>query len=72
MSNDKNNAIAQQLLAGIGEERPPDTLATMFAVDLRFEIQGDEGVLPWIGRKAAADFFPRYARIDTTSQIQGR
>jgi uncharacterized protein len=61
MSQDKNIAIAQQLLAGIGEGRPPETLAAMFAEDLRFEIQGDDGVLPWIGhktgRRAAADFF---------------
>src|SRR6266404_4892205 len=61
MSHDKNIAIAQQLLAGIGGGRPPETLAAMFAEDLRFEIQGDEGVLPWIGhktgRQAAADFF---------------
>jgi len=49
MSQDKNIAIAQQLLAA------------MFAEDLRFEIQGDDNVLPWIGhktgRQAAADFF---------------
>src|SRR6266436_2310562 len=51
MSQDKNVAIAQQLLAGIGEGRPPETLAAMFAEDLRFEIQGDDGVLPWIGHK---------------------
>jgi ketosteroid isomerase-like protein len=61
MSQDRNIAIAQQLLAGIGEGRPPETLAAMFAEDLRFEIQGDDGVLPWIGhktgRQAAADFF---------------
>jgi uncharacterized protein len=61
MSQDKNIAIAQQLLAGIGEGRTPETLAAMFADDLRFEIQGDDGVLPWIGhktgRQAAADFF---------------
>src|SRR5260221_9781219 len=61
MSQNKNIAIAQQLLAGIGEGRPPETLAAMFAEDLRFEIQGDDGVLPWIGhktgRQAAADFF---------------
>jgi ketosteroid isomerase-like protein len=40
---------------------PPEALAAMFAEDLRFEIQGDDGVLPWIGhktgRQAAADFF---------------
>src|SRR5882757_8438097 len=61
MSQDKNIAIAQQLLAGLGEGQAPETLAAMFAKDLRFEIQGDEGVLPWIGhktgRQAAADFF---------------
>jgi len=61
MSQDKNIAIAQQLLAGIGEGKDPDILAKMFAEDLRFEIQGDDGVLPWIGhktgRQAAADFF---------------
>src|SRR5271170_3587875 len=60
MSQDKNIAIAQQLLAGIGGGQPPETLAAMFADDLRFEIQGDDGVLPWIGRKtgrqAIADF----------------
>ena len=61
MSPDKNIAIARQLLAGIGEGRAPETLATLFAEHLRFEIQGDDGVLPWIGhktgRQAAADFF---------------
>src|SRR5258708_20437615 len=61
MSQDKNIAIAQQLLTGIGEGRTPETLAAMFAEDLRFEIQGDDGVLPWIGhkigRQAVADFF---------------
>ena len=61
MSENKNIAIAQQLLIGIGEGRDPELLAAMFAEDLRFEIQGDEEVLPWIGlkhgRQAAADFF---------------
>jgi ketosteroid isomerase-like protein len=61
MSHLNNVAIAQQLLAGIAEGKAPDTLAVMFAEDLRFEIQGDDGVLPWIGhktgRQAAANFF---------------
>lgn len=61
MSENKNISIAQQLLVGIGDGRAPEILATMFAEGLRFEIQGDEGVLPWIGKKdgrqAAADFF---------------
>jgi ketosteroid isomerase-like protein len=61
MSQVNNIIMAQQLLSGIGEGKSPDTLATMFAEDLRFEIQGDDGVLPWIGRKtgrqAVANFF---------------
>ena len=61
MSQVNNIIIAQQLLSGIGEGKAPDKLAAMFSEDLRFEIQGDDGVLPWIGRKigrqAAADFF---------------
>ena len=61
MTQANNIIIAQQLLSGIGEGKAPDALAAMFAEDLRFEIQGDDGVLPWIGRKtgrqAAADFF---------------
>jgi uncharacterized protein len=61
MSQGKNIAVAQQLLAGMAEGKAPDALAAMFAEGLRFEIQGDDGVLPWIGhktgRQAAADFF---------------
>jgi ketosteroid isomerase-like protein len=61
MSNTQNIAIAQKLLAGIGAGEDPGRLGEMFSEDLLFEIQGDEGVLPWIGRKtgpkAAADFF---------------
>ena len=68
MSQDKNITIAQQLLTGIGEGRAPETLGALFAKDLRFEIQGDDGVLPWIGhktgRQAAADFF-REIRVRT-------
>ena len=45
MSQVKNAAIAQQLLTGIGAGKAPDALAVMFDEDLRFEIQGDEGVL---------------------------
>jgi len=60
MSQDKNIAIAQQLLAALARAAPRNS-RRMFAEDLRFEIQGDDGVLPWIGhktgRQAAADFF---------------
>jgi uncharacterized protein len=61
MNNQQRNiAIAQRLLEGIGSGRDPSEMAAMFDADLEFEIQGDDGVLPWIGRKvgrqAIADF----------------
>ncbi len=61
MSRDTNIALAHSLLADIGQGKDPDDIAGLFSPNLRFEIQGDEGVLPWIGyrfgRQAAADFF---------------
>ena len=60
MSQDKNVAIAQAVLEGIGGGKDPADIAALFDERLLFEIQGDDGVLPWIGRKtgrsAIADF----------------
>jgi ketosteroid isomerase-like protein len=60
MSHQKNIAIAQKLLERIGSRQDPTEIAALFDADLVFEIQGDDGVLPWIGRKtgrqAVADF----------------
>ena len=60
MSYQRNTAIAEKLLEGIAGGQDPDEIAALFDADLVFEIQGDDGVLPWIGRKtgrqAIADF----------------
>ncbi|MEA3135179.1 MAG: uncharacterized protein QOG17_3025 [Gammaproteobacteria bacterium] len=60
MSHQQNIAIARKLLEGIGSGRDPAEITAPFDANLRFEIQGDDGVLPWIGRKtgrqAVADF----------------
>jgi ketosteroid isomerase-like protein len=60
MSHQQNIAIAQKLLKGIGSGQDPSEIAALFDAELVFEIQGDNGVLPWIGRKngrrAVADF----------------
>jgi uncharacterized protein len=60
MSQQHNIAIAQKLLEGIGGGHDPAVIAAPFHADLDFHIQGDDGVLPWIGRKrgrqAVADF----------------
>ena len=60
MSRRQNIAIAQKLLEGIAGGQDPSDIAALFDEDLSFEIQGDDGVLPWIGRQtgrqAVADF----------------
>lgn len=60
MGAQHNIEIARTFLEGIGGGRDPAGIAAPFAEDLVFEIQGDDGVLPWIGRKvgrqAMADF----------------
>jgi uncharacterized protein len=60
MSHQQNIAIAKKLLEGIGSGQDPVEIAALFDANLKFEIQGDDGVLPWIGRKtgrqAVADF----------------
>ena len=60
MSRHQNIGVAQKLLEGIGSGRDPDEIAAQFDADVVFEIQGDDGVLPWVGRRtgrqAIADF----------------
>jgi len=60
MSQQENTRVAQELLAGLGERRDPAVIAGTFSEDVLFEVQGDEGALPWIGRRrgrsAVADF----------------
>jgi uncharacterized protein len=51
MSRQQNIAIAQKVLEGIGSGQDPATIAALFDNDLLFEIQGDVGALPWIGRR---------------------
>jgi ketosteroid isomerase-like protein len=60
MSHQRNVAIAQKLLEGIGGGKDPAEIAALFDANLEFEIQGDDGALPWIGHKtgrpAVAEF----------------
>ena len=58
----KNIAIAQKLLEGIGGGADPEEIAGLFAVDMEFEIQGDDGVLPWIGHKTGRQAIAEFIR----------
>ncbi len=51
MTPQTNVALANGLLAGIRQGKDPDAIAGLFSEDVSFEIPGDNGVLPWIGRK---------------------
>jgi len=61
LSQAQTARIAEQLLSSIGSGAEPDEIAVLFITDVRFEVPGDVGALPWIGRKngrrAASDFF---------------
>lgn len=67
MSRENNLRIAEQLLAGIGAGADPEQIASLFCIDVRFEIPGDVGALPWIGRKkgraAVVDFIEGTRRL---------
>jgi ketosteroid isomerase-like protein len=60
ISEHHNLKIAKTLLARSSDGTSPEDVATLFGADLDYEIQGDDGVLPWVGKKtgrsAMADF----------------
>jgi ketosteroid isomerase-like protein len=60
MSQKQTIGIAQQLLTEIGSGAEPDEIAALFSADVLFEVPGDVGALPWIGRRtgrgAVSDF----------------
>jgi ketosteroid isomerase-like protein len=60
MSQERAVRIAQRLLAEIGAGVDPDEIAALFSADVQFEVPGDIGALPWIGRRtgrtAVSDF----------------
>ena len=62
MAVQQNIEIARTLLDGIGSSRDPAEIAAAFAEDLVFEIQGDEGALPWIGRKTGREAMTDFLR----------
>ncbi|MGO4325934.1 nuclear transport factor 2 family protein [Cupriavidus sp. 2TAF22] len=63
----ETNRIASEFLARLSAGADPEVIAALFSKDLRFEIAGDVGVLPWIGRRvgrhAATEFFRDSRRL---------
>jgi len=60
MNQNDTRPLAQEFLARMGSGAEPAEIARLFGENLEWEIAGDSGVLPWIGRKsgrsAIADF----------------
>ena len=65
MSRQRNIEIAKTLLEAIGSGRDPEEIAAACAENLVFEIQGDDGVLPWVGKKSG-----KQAIVDFISKIR--
>jgi len=52
MSQKTTLHLAQEFLGRMGSEADPAEIAKLFSENLEWEIAGDTGVLPWIGRKS--------------------
>ncbi len=60
MGREQNQELAEKLLAELGKGAEAEEVVKLFSSDVVFEIAGDVGALPWIGRKtgpaAVSDF----------------
>lgn len=66
MNRENNLNLAKILLAKLGSAASPDEIATLFAEDLVWNVPGDVGSFPWLGKKigrAAASDFVRDSRL---------
>jgi ketosteroid isomerase-like protein len=67
MTWEQNIVVARGLLAAIGEGADPQVIAALFSDDVQFEIAGEVGALPWIGRRcgrtAVRDFIGETRRL---------
>ena len=52
MSQNETLHLAQEFLGRMGSGAEPTEIAKLFSETLEWEIAGDTGVLPWIGRKS--------------------
>ena len=52
MSRNDNLHLAQEFLRRMGNGAEPGEIAKLFSENLEWEIAGDTGVLPWIGKQS--------------------
>ncbi len=63
MSQNDNFYIAQEFLTRKGSNAEPTEIAKLFSKNMEWEIAGDIGALPWIGKK-----FGRVVGIDFVNE----
>ncbi|WP_266158836.1 nuclear transport factor 2 family protein [Dyella silvatica] len=69
MSAKSNQDIANAFLAKLGSEASPDEIAALFTENLAWNIPGDVGALPWLGRKIGRSAVADFVR-DTRTMIE--
>ena len=62
MSQYETLHLAQEFLGCMGSGAEPDEIAKLFSENLEWEIAGDTGVLPWIGRKSGSAAITDFVR----------
>lgn len=65
MNAPKNLELAQRFLATLAQQ-DADAVAAMFADDAQWEVAGDAGALPWIGKRQARDAVISFVRDSAT------
>lgn len=69
MDSQTNLSLAHQFLQKIGSGASGDELAALCAPEFEWNIPGDTGVLPWIGRKTGRQAMSDFVR-DTQGMIE--
>jgi ketosteroid isomerase-like protein len=65
MGRAANLRLAEQFLKLMADQAPPEKIADLFSQDLIFEIPGEDGLFPWIGRKTG-----RRAIVDFLTELR--
>jgi len=69
VSREQTSQIAQRLLAALAAGADPEEIAALFSAGVEFEIAGDVGALPWIGRRTGRGAVSEFIR-DTRRMIE--
>ena len=69
MSRNDTLHLAQEFLGRMGSGAEPVEIAKLFSENMEWEIAGDTGVLPWIGRKSGRVAITDFV-IDSRAMIE--